>query len=397
MRRAVLVYAGLLAYGSLYPFHWAPRSEDLFGFLMHPGAAYLERGDMVQNVLVYMPFGLLLAAWWAERHRYWPGLLLALAAGTLFSLGAEVAQEWLPARVSSAADVAMNALGTLLGALLAGLLRRDTLSGARLLAWRDAWFPRGAIANTGLVVVGLWLLAQTSPLIPVFSLARWKYSLGPLYFQLHGAMAFRPLVLFCLLCNFSALGLLLRALVKPGRNWLRLHCGLLLLVLAAQVLIDGHRLSLEEVMGAALSLPLLAVLLRLQPVPAAWCAMALLAAAMAAYELGPGETGWVASSFNWVPFRGHMRSLTGFTHILEFLWPFMGMAWLARQVSPPARHHAIALGGGALLAAAMLAMEAAQLYLPGRTADITQVMLACAGWAAPWLVEEWVLAHPPRA
>lgn len=92
-----------------------------------------------------------------------------------------------------------------------------------------------------------------------------------------------------------------------------------------------------------------------------------------------------------------MRSLTGFTHILEFLWPFMGMAWLARQVSPPARHHAIALGGGALLAAAMLAMEAAQLYLPGRTADITQVMLACAGWAAPWLVEEWVLAHPPRA
>lgn len=394
MRRAVIVYAGLLAYGSLYPFQWAPRSEALFGFLLHPGAAYLERGDMVQNVLVYLPFGLLLAAWWAERHRYWPGLLLAVAAGTLFSIAAEVAQEWLPARVSSAADVAMNLLGTLGGALLAGLLRRDTLSGARLLAWRDAWFPRGAIANTGLVVLALWLLAQTSPLIPVFSLARWRYSLGPLYFQLQGAMAFSGVALFCLLCNFSALGLLLRALVKPGQRWRRLHAALLLAVLAAQVLIDSHRLGLEEVLAAALSLPLVAWLGRLEPARAAWCALALLAAAMAAHELMPGVGGWQARRFNWVPFRGQMRSLAGFTNILEFLWPFMGMAWLARQESPPARHHAVALGGGALLAAAMLAMETAQLYLPGRSADITQVLLACAGWAAPWLVEEWVLTHP---
>ncbi|CAN7659740.1 VanZ family protein [Pseudoduganella sp. LjRoot289] len=394
MRRAVVVYAGLLAYGSLYPFHWAPRSEALFGFLLHPGAAYLERGDLVQNVLVYMPFGLLLASWWAERHRYWPGLLLAVAAGTLFSIAAEVAQEWLPARVSSAADVAMNLLGTLVGALLAGLLRRDTLSGARLLAWRDAWFPRGAIANTGLVVLALWLLAQTSPLIPVLSPARWRYSLGPLYYQLHGAMQFSPVVLFCLACNLSALGLLLRALVKPGQRWRVLHGTLLLTVLAAQVLIDEHRLGLEEVLAAALSLIMVVWLGRLAPTRASYCAMALLAAAMVVYELAPGVGGWQAGRFNWVPFRGHMRSLVGFTNILEFLWPFMGMSWLARQASAPARHHVIALGGGALLAAAMLAMETAQLYLPGRSADITQVLLPCAGWAAPWLVEEWVLAHP---
>jgi VanZ family protein len=92
-----------------------------------------------------------------------------------------------------------------------------------------------------------------------------------------------------------------------------------------------------------------------------------------------------------------MRSLQGYTNILEFLWPFMAMAWLARQVSPPARHHRIAVAGGAAVGAAMFALEWAQLYLPGRSADITQVMLACAGWCAPWLVEEWVLAHPQPA
>ncbi|KQW90172.1 hypothetical protein ASC94_20775 [Massilia sp. Root418] len=431
MRQAVVVYAFLLFYGSLYPFQWAPRTEPLFDFLLHPGAAYLGKVDLVQNVLVYMPFGLLLAVWWSRRHRYWTALPLAVAAGTLFSVSAEIVQLWLPARVSSAADVAMNLLGTLCGALLAGLLRRDTHSGARLQGWRDGWFARGAIANTGLVVVALWLLAQTSPLMPVFGLWRWKQALAPAYFQLRGMMPFSLAMLLSLACNFTALALLLRALIKPGKPWWRLYGVLVLAVLACQLLIDGHTLRLEEVAGAALSWPLLTLLLAALGRPAsgqlangqptygqpayghpacglpagqsdpalraACAAIALLALAMVAGELSPAHGGWRGGGFNWVPFRGHMRSLQGFTNILEFLWPFMGMAWLARQVSPPARHHAIAALGGAAVALGMFAMEWAQLYVPGRSADITQVMLACAGWAAPWLVEEWVLAHPPPA
>jgi VanZ family protein len=414
MRQAVVAYAFLLFYGSLYPFKWAARTEPLFGFLLHPGSAYLERGDLVQNVLVYMPFGLLLALWWARRHRYWTALPLAVAAGTLFSVCAEIVQLWLPARVSSAADVAMNLLGTLCGALLAGLLRHDTHSGARLQAWRDGWFARGAIANTGLVVVALWLLAETSPLMPVVGLWRWKQALMPLYFQLRGWMPLSLVLLLCLTCNYAALGLLLRTLIKPGKPWWRLYGALLLAVLACQVCIDGHALRLEEAAGAALSWPLLALLALLpgalgrlgqapqsaqsaQAARAACTAIALLALAMAAAELAPGHGGWRGGGFNWVPFRGHMRSLQGFTNILEFLWPFMGMAWLARQVSPPARHHALALAGGAAVAGAMFAMEWAQLHLPGRSADITQVLLACAGWAVPWLVEEWVLVHPRAA
>lgn len=401
MRQAVAVYVLLLFYGSLYPFQWAARTEPLFGFLLHPGAAYLERGDLLQNVLVYMPFGLLLAAWWARRHRYWLALLLAVLVGAGFSVAAEVAQEWLPARVSSAADVAMNVLGTLCGALLAGLLRRDTFSGARLQAWRDGWFARGAIANTGLVVVALWFLSQTSPLMPVFGLWRWRRALAPLYFQLQAAMPVSLSAMICLACQFAALGLLLRALIRPGRPWWRLYGALLLAVLACQVLIDGHTLRLEEVAGAALSLPLLARLCRSPSTsaagPSACAAIVLLALAMALGELTPVHGGWLGGGFNWIPFRGHMRSLQGYTNILEFLWPFMAMAWLARQVSAPARHHRIALAGGAAVGAAMFALEWAQLYLPGRSADITQVMLACAGWCAPWLVEEWVLAHPQPA
>jgi VanZ family protein len=402
MRRAAAVYAFLLFYGSLYPFQWAARTEPLFGFLLHPGGAYLERGDLLQNVLVYMPFGLLLALWWARRHRYWTALPLAVAAGTLFSVCAEIVQLWLPARVSSAADVAMNLLGTLCGALLAGLLRRDTHSGARLQAWRDGWFARGAIANTGLVVVALWLLAETSPLMPVLELWRWKQALMPLYFQLRGWMPLSSVLLFCLACNDAALGLLLRALIKPGKPWWRLYGALLLAVLACQAGIDGHTLRLEEVLGAALSWPLLALLLGAlgrpaQSARAACAAIALLALAMAAAELAPGHGGWRGGGFNWVPFRGHMRSLQGFANILAFLWPFMGMAWLARQAAAPARHHALALAGGVAVAGAMFAMERAQLSLPGRSADITQVLLACAGWAVPWLVEEWVLAHPKAA
>ena len=393
MRRAVLAYAGLLAYGSLYPFQWAPRGEPLFGFLLNPGTAYVNRGDMVQNVLVYMPLGLLLAAWWSDRHRYWTGLLLAVAAGTLFSMAAEVLQEWLPARVSSAADVAMNAVGTLAGALLAGLLRRDTLSGARLQGWRDGWFEQGAMANTGLVVVALWLLAHLSPLIPVVSVAQWRHGLAPLYWQLHGAARISLPALFCMMCNFCALGLMLRALVRPGLRWWRLYGALLAAVLIGQLAIEGRHLSLEEAAGAVAALPLLACLSRLPLPRAVCCAIGLLALAMTVSQAAPAPGLWGHNPFNWVPFRGHMRSLQGFTNILDFLWPFMAMAWLARQAAPPRRHHAMAVGGGAAVALCMFGLEWLQLHLPGRSADITQVLLACAGWAVPWLVDEWMLAH----
>ncbi len=78
-------------------------------------------GDILVNVLGFVPYGFCLALW-LGRARGWShrrGLLIAVALGALVSLAIELIQVWLPVRDSSLRDLVCNTGGTLLGALIA--------------------------------------------------------------------------------------------------------------------------------------------------------------------------------------------------------------------------------------------------------------------------------------
>lgn len=80
--------------------------------------------DAVQNVAMFVPVGVLGTA--ALRRRGVRALAagaLVIVAGALLSLGAEVLQYAVPGRHSSAADVAANVLGVVIGVLTERLLR----------------------------------------------------------------------------------------------------------------------------------------------------------------------------------------------------------------------------------------------------------------------------------
>ena len=82
MGAALLAYMALLAYGSLHPFDWAPLAGPWLAYLHAGMPPYFEKADIVQNVLVYMPFGLAVAVWRARRGaRYWPAVAFAVVAG----------------------------------------------------------------------------------------------------------------------------------------------------------------------------------------------------------------------------------------------------------------------------------------------------------------------------
>jgi len=88
---------------------WHGRSADSFG------------RDALLNVLGFSPLGFFAIA--VARRRGWPAgrpvFVSALVLGVALSFGVELLQVQLPARVSSAMDVACNSLGTALGAWLA--------------------------------------------------------------------------------------------------------------------------------------------------------------------------------------------------------------------------------------------------------------------------------------
>lgn len=385
MRAALLAYLALLAYGSWYPFVVAPPQLPWLDFLHAPLPAHVDKGDVLQNVLVYMPFGLLFVQWHsARRPGFAAALLLAALAGTLFSLGVEVAQQYMPSRVASLLDVLMNCAGTVLGGLLAQALNRHTLTGATVLRWRDARFRPGPLADAGLLAIALWALSQTSPLVPSLDIAHLRHGVGQLLGELMQPAAASGARLFTAACHLAAIGLLLNTLQRgAGARW-RAPALLIAAVLACKLVVVGRQLSVEVLAGAVLALLALPALSRLPARAMAAAAIALLAAGLVVYELTPAPGGY-RFAFNWVPFLGQMHGLGGFGNILEFLWPCMAMAVLARDAAPPHWQAGLARWGTLAVALLLFAMEWRQQAL-GRHGDITQVMLACAGWLGPWCV-----------
>ena len=157
------LYAALIVYASLYPFMgWRMPGVPLLAFLTLPWPRWWTRFDLVANLLGYLPLGaLIFGALVRSGGRTRPALLLAVAGGTLLSLALEYLQNFLPQRVASNLDLALNALGTLVGASLGVWIhRRGAVE--RWQAARDRWFIDRSAG--GLALLLLWPVGLLFPL-----------------------------------------------------------------------------------------------------------------------------------------------------------------------------------------------------------------------------------------
>jgi VanZ family protein len=387
MALAVLAYLCLLYYGSLYPFtHWRYPAYPLMQFLpLWPG--HLDKGDVLQNVLVYAPFGMLCTLWLLRSMGVLRAAALAVVLGALVSFSIECLQQFNPARVASSVDIAMNALGSAGGAMLATTVVRHTFSGKLVLAWRDRWFVHGPLANTGLVVVGFWVLSQTSPLVPTMDVGHFRHALAGLLRAIQEPQTadLSRFARYALMT--TGLGLMLMLLVRPGKPAALLLAAMLGVVMLAKIIVVSRVLSLEAIGGTALAFAACLVIRRLPARLPAAVGMMSIAAGFAVSELAPGSVG-IGLSFNWIPFAGHMRSITALENILELLWPFMAIAWFVRWNAPARLAVLHAIVGAVIVGGAVFAMEWQQQWLPGRYGDMTQVLLCIAGWIIPWCVRK---------
>ncbi|MFM8501541.1 MAG: VanZ family protein, partial [Fluviibacter sp.] len=164
-----VVYGWIIVYASLYSSTaWQDRGLDLFYFLEGRWPKFWTWQDAWFNVFAYMPLGFLLSL--SPTHRPWPWarVLLPLLAGFLLSASLESLQTFIPGRVSSGLDLTLNTAGTLMGSALA------LIFGPRLLALagdaRKKLEVQRLSAETGLILLWLWLFAQISPETVFFGL-----------------------------------------------------------------------------------------------------------------------------------------------------------------------------------------------------------------------------------
>ncbi len=360
-KRYALVAALALAviiYGSLYPFEFRVPAggAGAVAELLRTWHRGSSRGDLLANILLYMPLGFFGALALARRSASARIVLMGLA-GLALSASVELAQHYDPSRNQAMSDVYCNTFGALAGAAAAVAV------GASI-----RWPFLGAVRArpvTALLLVA-WLGFNLYPFVPTIDLHKYWNALKPVVLtpSLPPGELFRFFVTWLAVCaSFEA---------TIGRRWWWLAFPFFAgAALFAEILVLYRTLSVAELLGgllaylAWLALPWRDVRARMG------LAALLLALYVVGHRLSPFAFSDRAGSFGWIPFYSYLHGALG-TNVrafLEKLFYYGALIWLPVEAG-------MGLAAATVLTAALLLVtSAAEIYLPGRSAEITDAVM----------------------
>jgi len=390
-----LGYLGLILYGSLFPFTgWHEPVTPLLAYLAAPAPATYSRTDILINILVYIPLGLLFAFLMRKGLGLAGAVITATMLGAAISFAVETLQVFLPGRVASNLDLAMNSAGTLAGAIALPLL--TVLASGSLLQRRKAWLLPGRHAEFGAAALLFGLLVALSPVYPSLGQIRTEQSIVPLWQAVVDVPGMDLMGIALYAAMVIGYGMMASLLILPGKAWLSFFAAVVFGVLVFKFAMTEllfkvpyweWRLSLKAVLGLMAGFACLALLPRLGRVPLAYGAVALLAGAHVVSQIlpGQGEDALVTHPFNWIPFEVQMQGLTGVLDVASAATPFLIAGYLVNGMTLRYRRFPVMWAGALIVFAAALALELYQQMVPGRTPDITDALLAVVGWFGGWL------------
>ena len=357
----LLVILFLIVFGSLYPFSFSAspdRPIDLVRQLTFSGTT---RSDVAANVLLYLPFGACLA--WLASRRF--GTLVAVATATIagagLSFAIEFAQLYETRRVASLADLTSNTIGAFAGAWLALAIAK---TGGRPQASPFAGVLRHPVAAA---LLFSWIGYRLAPFAPALDPAKWGTALRPLLHD--GGLA--PGALF----SHALAWLILAAIAaRMAARPLALAGSAMAIVLAGRILFAGTALEAPEIGGMALALALAPFALRLPPPRLALLLACALIVSVAIEGLAPFDFQLAQDRFAFLPFGESLTQYRAANLPDMFLRCFVNgaLVWLMVQggLSVPA---ATGVGAGVVFS-----IELLQTWLPAKTAELTDPLLATA-------------------
>ena len=331
---AAAAYTLLVIYASLHPFSgWRSNGAAPLDFMGAAWPHYFTVFDLITNVIAYVPLGFLWVPAMQLRFPRWAAMLATLLIAFSLSLGMETLQNYLPSRVPSNLDFGTNCLGGLGGALLGLRWGRVLLSGGWLHELRVSWIVGGNVGETGLLLLGAWLLTQLSPIPLLFGSGDVRSLLGLGFDLPFDVERFGDFEAAVTAANTVAVGLVLSCLLR--RNLL---AGVILLFLAAlfirsfsyALLVAPDKAFLWSTPGNARGL--LIGLLLLLPLP--WLSIpwrralagSVLLLATVLVNLVPENPYLTQAALAWR--QGHFLNFNGLTRLASILWPFAALPWL---------------------------------------------------------------------
>jgi VanZ family protein len=276
-----------------------------------------SRFDLAANIVAYAPFGFLLTMFFRRRLPAAIAVFAALACSALVSFGVEVAQLYLPGRVSSKVDLLANVAGSAIGAAIAIVVRRGTL----VPSLREKWFVSGNWGDAGIALVALFAICAAKPAVPLFS------NLAP--------NASTLAVVTSATINFTAVALFVSLIARSRDKVVPLVIAFLVAIVALKLLatwlLFRYRpagLSLESAMGVGYGMVIFLLIFWREKRILPWCVAALLAAF--------AFTQWHLLEFPY--HRGdEQQRYQGVTRLIAEWWALIALIHVALRRSAPPR------------------------------------------------------------
>ena len=366
---AITVVA-IVVYGSLFPFSFRNDVElsAIPRMLLSTSGMRASRGDLLANVLLYIPLGFACVKAFGSRVRLPIPPLLAVGGGFLLSTAIESAQVYCIGRTPALSDIYTNTGGAFLGALAASFVRVHVRF-TRIAHLTRRPFP--------VLLMGCWLGYRLFPYVPVIDLSKYWNAIKPLVRdpQLTFLAVYRHTFVWL------ALGIVLDALAGPRRS----RVGLFVLigsVLSLRIVITGIVLSWAEVAGAAIAFFAFSVLslgrIRTIVVAVGFLIVVIL------QGLEPFDFLVEPRPFGWVPFLSFMRGSldANVPSFFEKVFTYGMLQWLLIRTG-------LSLSAAAVLGGCLVfSLRLLQIYIPGRSAEITDVVILLAMTALMKLLRE---------
>lgn len=399
-----LASALFIVYGTTLPFKVDTYSPHLAGRLRRlavstpwalQAADHLSIPDVVQNILLFVPFGALgLLA--CRRGSLLARVLLITAAAALLSGCVEILQLFTADRVSSVTDLLTNTVGAAAGACAAviggGICRRarDRALAAGLID-RATFYPL-------LIMLGVLVLSALQPFDVTLDVGTVGHKIrlllqDPWQFtgvDDEGIAAMQAALLAVAACRWLSVRSVASPAVAGGMAVALLAVGLE----GSQALIQSRQPGLADalvgVAGAAAGAALWAARRGRASRPLAVAGVGVATAVGATLQmLSPFTLASHYQPVEWVPFLNYYAytSFNTVSHTIELVLLYLPLGFVFASGAPrTGRALATAAFVGACLA---IPLEYLQGWVSGRYPDVTDVVVSVAGCAAgAWLATD---------
>jgi len=225
-----------------------------------------------------------------------------------------------------------------------------------------------------LLLLGCWGAYQLYPFFPVFSSTHLLQALHALIVT----HAFSPVATWAALAEWFAAALALEAVFGRLRTSCLAGC---MLVLGLRIFMPSRSLALDEVAGAVLALLAWEILpSKRRVLIGAWMALS----AILLVELAPFQFTRHAAPFSWIPLGASFEyeRWAALVVLLRKAFFYGSAIWLLARSGV---RYPVA---GAALGMALFILEMVQRYLPGRTPEITDSLIAVVMTAALWALAD---------